>query len=101
MEGHGHLRSVCRRFAVQPMGDEKPLIQRMLGKELTLPQQVWSRLNLAGRCFYSLRSGQYLYRFLVAAEYLGQLQGLRPDGADAGLHAVERRVHLSPYAAGR
>ena len=27
------------------MGDEKPLIQRMLGKELSLPQQVWSRLN--------------------------------------------------------
>ena len=22
----------------------------MLGKELTLPQEVWSRLNIAGRC---------------------------------------------------
>lgn len=32
---------------------KKPLIQRMLGKELTLPQQVWSRLNLAWRCFSS------------------------------------------------
>lgn len=27
---------------------KKPLIQRMLGKELTLPQSVWSKLNLAG-----------------------------------------------------
>ena len=30
---------------------KKPLIQRMLGKELTLPQQVWSRLNLAWAVF--------------------------------------------------
>ncbi len=60
------------RAAVQPVGDEKPLIQRMLGKELSLPQQVWSRLNLAlGGVLYSLRAGQYLYRLLAAAEYLG------------------------------
>ncbi len=44
------------------MGDEKPLIQRMLGKELSLPQQVWSRLNRPGGVLYSLRAGQYLYR---------------------------------------
>ncbi len=30
---------------------KKPLIQRMLGKELTLPQAVWGRLNIAGRYF--------------------------------------------------
>jgi intracellular septation protein len=30
---------------------KKPLIQRMLGKELTLPQDVWSRLNLAWAVF--------------------------------------------------
>lgn len=29
---------------------KKPLIQRMLGKELSLPQQVWSRLNPPWRC---------------------------------------------------
>ncbi len=29
---------------------KKPLIQRMLGKELSLPQQVWSRLNPPRRC---------------------------------------------------
>ncbi|STW07634.1 intracellular septation protein IspA [Klebsiella grimontii] len=81
---------------------KKPLIQRMLGKELTLPQQVWSRLNLAWAVFfYSLRAGEYLHRFLAAAEYLGQLQGLRPDRADADLHPAERRLYLSPYAAGR
>ena len=33
---------------------KKPLIQRMLGKELTLPQQVWSRLNLAWAVFFIL-----------------------------------------------
>jgi intracellular septation protein A len=33
---------------------KKPLIQRMLGKELTLPQQVWSRLNLAWALFFIL-----------------------------------------------
>ncbi len=32
---------------------KKPLIQRMLGKELTLPQQVWSRLNPAWAAFLS------------------------------------------------
>ena len=33
---------------------KKPLIQRMLGKELSLPQQVWSRLNLAWALFFIL-----------------------------------------------
>lgn len=33
---------------------KKPLIQRMLGKELSLPQQVWSRLNLAWAVFFIL-----------------------------------------------
>lgn len=31
---------------------KKPLIQRMLGKEITLPNQVWSRLNLAWALFF-------------------------------------------------
>ncbi|ANI29177.1 intracellular septation protein A [Yersinia entomophaga] len=31
---------------------KKPLIQRMLGKELTLPDSVWSRLNLAWAMFF-------------------------------------------------
>lgn len=33
---------------------KKPLIQSMLGKELTLPQVVWSRLNTAWAIFFSL-----------------------------------------------
>ena len=33
---------------------KKPLIQRMLGKELTLPQPVWSKLNLAWAIFFIL-----------------------------------------------
>ncbi|VXC84054.1 putative intracellular septation protein involved in cell division [Enterobacterales bacterium 8AC] len=31
---------------------KKPLIQRMLGKELTLPDKVWSNLNLAWALFF-------------------------------------------------
>lgn len=31
---------------------KKPLIQRMLGKELTLPNKVWSNLNLAWAVFF-------------------------------------------------
>lgn len=31
---------------------KKPLIQRMLGKEITLPNKVWSRLNLAWVLFF-------------------------------------------------
>ncbi|NIG63025.1 MAG: septation protein A [Serratia symbiotica] len=30
---------------------KKPLVQRMLGKELTLPEKVWSNLNLAWAVF--------------------------------------------------
>lgn len=52
---------------------KKPLIQRMLGKELTLPQPVWSKLNLARLFLYPLRSGKHLHRILAAAKYLGQL----------------------------
>ncbi|WP_196094359.1 septation protein A [Enterobacter roggenkampii] len=33
---------------------KKPLIQSMLGKELTLPQVVWSRLNTAWAIFFFL-----------------------------------------------
>jgi len=33
---------------------KKPLIQRMLGKELALPQSVWSRLNIAWALFFIL-----------------------------------------------
>lgn len=33
---------------------KKPLIQSMLGKELTLPQVVWSRLNTARAIFFIL-----------------------------------------------
>jgi len=32
----------------------QPLIQRMLGKELTLPQAVWGRLNIAWALFFIL-----------------------------------------------
>lgn len=31
---------------------KKPLVQRMLGKELTLPDKVWSNLNLAQAVFF-------------------------------------------------
>ncbi|BEN11491.1 putative intracellular septation protein A [Serratia marcescens] len=31
---------------------KKPLVQRMLGKELTLPDNVWSNLNLAWAVFF-------------------------------------------------
>ncbi|XNM56246.1 inner membrane-spanning protein YciB [Escherichia coli] len=52
---------------------KKPLIQRMLGKELTLPQSVWSKLIRLGCFSYPLRSGKHLHRILAAAKYLGQL----------------------------
>jgi intracellular septation protein len=31
---------------------KKPLIQRMLGKELTLPDHVWNRLNFCWAIFF-------------------------------------------------
>ncbi len=31
---------------------KKPLVQRMLGKELTLPDRVWNNLNLAWALFF-------------------------------------------------
>ena len=50
---------------------KKPLIQRMLGKELTLPQPVWSKLNLAWAVFFILlRSGKHLHRILAAAKII-------------------------------
>lgn len=33
---------------------KKPLVQRMLGKELTLPDKVWNNLNLAWAVFFLL-----------------------------------------------
>ena len=57
MEGHGDLRPVCGRTPHQPVGDEEALIQRMLGKELTLPQAVWGRLNIAWALFFFILCG--------------------------------------------
>ncbi|AFJ47005.1 septation protein A [Shimwellia blattae] len=36
------------------MVTKKPLIQSMLGKEISLPAQVWSRLNMAWALFFIL-----------------------------------------------
>ena len=59
-------KAVARNWALVYLGNfagallfsqwvmKKPLIQRMLGKELSLPQQVWSRLNLAWAVFFIL-----------------------------------------------
>ncbi len=33
---------------------KKPLIQRMLGKEITLPEHVWAKLNVAWALFFIL-----------------------------------------------
>ncbi len=54
MEGYCHLCPVCGCPVSQPMGDEKAANSRMLGKELTLPQSVWSKLNLAWAVFFIL-----------------------------------------------
>ncbi|STR39808.1 intracellular septation protein IspA [Klebsiella michiganensis] len=80
---------------------KKPLIQRMLGKELTLPQQVWSRLNLAWAVFSSFADWRISISLSGCRRISGQLQGLWFDRPDAGIHPAERRVYLSPYAAGR
>lgn len=39
----------------------KPLIQKMLGKELTLPPQVWQRLNLAWALFFIVCAAVNVY----------------------------------------
>ncbi len=39
----------------------KPLIQRMLGKELTLPAPVWGRLNLAWALFFIICGAANVY----------------------------------------
>lgn len=80
---------------------KKPLIQRMLGKELTLPQPVWSKLNLAGQSFYPLWAGEHLHRILAATKYLGQLQSVWSDRPHLNLHTVKRYLYLSPHATGR
>lgn len=81
---------------------KKPLIQRMLGKELTLPQPVWSKLNLAWQSFFHpVWSGEYLYCILATAEHLGQLQSVRPDRPDFILYAAEWGLYLPSSAARR
>ncbi len=68
-----HLCSICGSPVSQPMGDEKALIQRMLGKELTLPQPVWSKLIWPGLFSLSFAVWQTSTSHLAAAKYLGQL----------------------------
>ncbi len=72
MEGDGYC-AVRRRAVNKPVGDEKPLIQRMLGKELALPQQVYRAEPRRGRCFYCVRVC-HIISPSVAAKYLGQLK---------------------------
>ncbi|RUT65695.1 septation protein A [Morganella morganii] len=52
-------------FALVLLGGQfifgKPLIQKMLGKELTLPPQVWQRLNLAWALFFMVCAAVNVY----------------------------------------
>lgn len=52
-------------FALVLLGGQfifgKPLIQKMLGKELTLPPQVWQRLNLAWALFFIVCAAVNVY----------------------------------------
>ncbi len=47
---------------------KKPLIQRMLGKELTLPQNIWVNFKVFGltalTLIFTLLSGIYIYRHM-------------------------------------
>ncbi len=77
MEGDGYLCAVRRRAVNKPVRVMKTVNPtQALGKELALPQQVWSKANLAWAPFL-LRAAvwlTFLYRLLVAAaKYLGQL----------------------------
>ena len=72
MEGYCHLCPVAGALLVSQWVMKKPLIQRMLGKELTLPQPVWSKLNLAWAVSLSFAVWQkHLHRILAAAKIFG------------------------------
>jgi intracellular septation protein len=46
---------------LSPLLFKKNLIKSMLGKQLSLPDQVWSKLNLAWGLFFGLMGGLNLY----------------------------------------
>ena len=89
------------RAAHQPVGDEEAADPAHAGERTDAAAGcVGASEYRLGAIFYSVWSGEYLYRILAAAEYLGQLQGVWPDGADPYLHPAQRRLYLSPHAAG-
>lgn len=81
---------------------KKPLIQRMLGKELSLPQQVWSRLNLAWAVFFILCGLANIYiAFWLPQNIWVNFKVFGLNRPHAGLYLAERDLHLPSYAAGR
>ena len=62
------------RAAHQPVGDEEAADPAHAGERTDPAAGCVERLNIARRYFYSVWSGEYLYRILAAAEYLGQLR---------------------------
>lgn len=40
---------------------EKPFIQRLMGDKITLPQNIWKRLNLSWTIFFALMGGINIY----------------------------------------
>ena len=73
----------------------KNLLQVLIGEQLELPKPVWQRLNLAWIAFFVADGrGQPVRRLQLLDLGLGDLQGLRPDRPDAGVHGRPGLLHL-------
>lgn len=88
-------------FAVAFIGShfigDRLLIKRIMGHALTLPDPVWTRLNIAWIAFPVLRGRQPVRR-LHLPELLGGLQGVRQPGHDPDIPGRTGHLPVAPSA---
>jgi intracellular septation protein len=79
----------------------KNLLQALIGEQLELPAVVWRRLNVAWVAFFALMGVLNLYvAYSFSTATVGQLQGVRRDRVDAGLHGRPGLLPEPPPEAG-
>jgi intracellular septation protein len=77
---------------------DRLLIKRIMGHALTLPEPVWTRLNMAWIVFFPVLRRRQPVRGLHLPGLLGRLQGIRQPGHDLIVPGRPRHLPVAPPA---
>ena len=77
---------------------DRLLIKRIMGHALTLPEPVWTRLNIAWIVFFLFCGAANLFVAFTFQELLGRLQSVRQPGHDRVVPGRPGHLPVAPPA---